>query len=151
PVFNINIPDFLYNGLKDAFDAVRAGDDLNPKAQVLENMFKGINIAGQGFGPVGTSLNGVLQTAGLHLRNSTAACGTGCTIQSALANGSYSSLASALNTLNYSSAFNPTLPVVPPGVNGTVMRLNGLPENFIVANPQFGNVNLITNDFSTNY
>jgi hypothetical protein len=36
-------------------------------------------------------------------------------------------------------------------VNGTVMRLNGLPENFIVANPQFGNVNLITNDFSTNY
>ena len=27
PVFNINIPNFLYNGLKDAFDAARAGDD----------------------------------------------------------------------------------------------------------------------------
>ncbi len=151
PVLNINIPNFLYNGLKDAFDAVRAGDDLNPKAQVLESMFKGINIAGTGFGPVGTTVNGVLQTAGLHLRNSTASCGVGCTIQSALANGTYSSLASALNTLNYSSQFNPTLPVIPAGVNGGVMRVNGFPENFIVANPQFGNVNIITNDFSTNY
>jgi hypothetical protein len=151
PVFNINIPDFLYNGLKDAFDAVRAGDDLNPKAQVLENMFKGINILGTGFGPVGQSFNGVLQTAGLHLRNSTQACGTGCTIQSALANGQYSALAGALNTLNYTSQSNPGLPPVAAGVQGAVMRQNNFPENFIVTNPQFAAVNLITNDFSSNY
>jgi hypothetical protein len=145
PVFNINIPDFLYNGLKDAFDAVRAGDDLNPKAQVLEQMFEGINVAGTGFGPVGTTVNGVLQTAGLHLRSFG-------TTQANLANGNYSGLAATLNTLPYSSAFNPTLPVVPAGVTGTVMRNSGLfPENFIVANPQFSNVYLITNDYSTNY
>jgi hypothetical protein len=144
PVFNINIPNFLYNGLKDAFDAVRAGDDLNPKAQVLENMFKGINIAGNGFGPVGTTFNNVLQTAGLHLRSF-------ASTQANLANGNYSGLATTLNTLNYITAFNPTLPVVPAGVNGAVMRVNNFDENFIVANPQFAAVNLITNDYSTNY
>src|SRR6185369_12927139 len=68
--FNINQPNFLYNGLKEAFDAARAGDDSNPALQVLENMFNGINIAGAGFGAVGSTFNGVQQTAGLHLRSS---------------------------------------------------------------------------------
>ena len=31
------------------------------------------------------------------------------------------------------------------------MRANGFPDNFIVANPQYGNMNIITNDYSTNY
>jgi len=35
-------------------------------------MLSGINIAGNGFGPVGTNFNGVQQTAGMHLRASTA-------------------------------------------------------------------------------
>ena len=51
--FQINQPNFLFNGLKEAFDAARAGNDGSPALQVLENMFKGINIAGAGFGPVG--------------------------------------------------------------------------------------------------
>ena len=71
--FQINQPNFLYNGLKEAFDAARVGDDNNPALQVLENMFKGINIAGTalaGSGPVGSTLNGVRQTAGMHLRAS---------------------------------------------------------------------------------
>ena len=32
-----------------------------------------------------------------------------------------------------------------------VLRVNGFPDNFIVANPQYGTLNLITNDYSTNY
>src|SRR5678809_1162060 len=46
--FNINQPNFLTNGLKEAFDAARAGNDSSPALQVLENMFNGINIAGTG-------------------------------------------------------------------------------------------------------
>jgi len=46
---------------------------------------------------------------------------------------------------------NPTLPAFGAGVNGMVLKVNGFPDNFIVANPQYGVVNLITNDFSTNY
>ena len=46
----INSPNFLYNGLKEAFDAARAGGE----SALLDQMFKGVNIAGAGFGPVGT-------------------------------------------------------------------------------------------------
>jgi hypothetical protein len=72
--------------------------------------------------------------------------------QSNLANGNYSGVAATLNTLNYTSSVNPSLPATPAGVLGTVMRNSGaFPENFIVANPQFGAVNLMTNPYSNNY
>src|SRR5262249_39553946 len=86
------------------------------------------------------------QTAAMHLRANT-------TLRTFLANGNYSGLAGALNTLNYSTApgINPGLPVIPSGVVGTVLRQNNFPENFIVANPQFGALNLMTNTYSNNY
>jgi hypothetical protein len=60
-------------------------------------------------------------------------------------------VAASLNTLNYDRALNPTLPVVPSGVVGSVLRQNGFPENFIVTNPQFGNVQNMTTLYSNNY
>jgi hypothetical protein len=145
PIVNVNQPNFLYNGLKEAFDAARAGNDNSPSLKVLEDMFKGINVAGAGFGPVGSTFNGVVQTAGMHLRASSS-------FQSNLANGNYSAVAATLNTLNYVSANNPSLPAIPAGVLGGIMRNSGqFPENFIVANPQFGVVNLMTNTYSNNY
>src|SRR5204863_7881995 len=41
---NINSPDFLYNGLKEAFDAARYGGE----SPLLDQMFRGMNIAGTG-------------------------------------------------------------------------------------------------------
>jgi hypothetical protein len=105
PVVNINQPNFLYNGLKEAFDAARAGNDSSPALTVLEDMFRGMNIAGAGFGPVGSTFGGVQQTAGMHLRGNT-------TLRGNLANGNYNALAGSLNTLNYASASNPGLPVI---------------------------------------
>src|SRR4030095_14675309 len=78
---NINAPNFRSNGLKDAFDAVRAGGE----SDLLDRMFKGINIAGAGFGIIGTNFNGVSQTAGLHMRSST-------TFNANLAHGNYQAL-----------------------------------------------------------
>jgi len=144
PVVNINQPNFLYNGLKEAFDAARAGDDSNPALAVLEDMFRGMNIAGAGFGAVGSTFGGVLQTAGMHLRANT-------TLRGNLANGNYAGVAGSLNTLNYPAANNPSLPIIPTGVVGTVLRQNNFPENFIVTNPQFGTVNNLTNVYSNNY
>src|SRR5262249_38226101 len=46
PAFNINIPNFLYNGLKEAFDAARAGGE----SSLLDRIFNGINL---GSGVVG--------------------------------------------------------------------------------------------------
>src|SRR5262249_53110701 len=119
----LNDRNFLTNGLKEAFDAARRGDE----SALLDQMFNGINIAGTGClgpgtscRPVGETLNGVKYTGAMHLRASTASCGIAgvtCTLQSALANGQYAYIANALNTLNYNrtAAFpgNSGLPVIP--------------------------------------
>ena len=142
---NINGPNFLYNGLKGAFDAARSGGE----SQLLDDLFRGINIAGAGFGAVGTVFNGVLQTGAAHLRAATAS-----NIRNNLANGNYNALAATLNTLNYSKSagLNPTLPDIPALVNGAVLRFSGqFPENFIKTNPQFNNAILETNLGNTNY
>ena len=46
---DLNAPNFLYNGLKEAFDAARRGGE----STLLDQMFKGLNIAGAGCGPRG--------------------------------------------------------------------------------------------------
>jgi hypothetical protein len=119
---NLNTANFLYNGLKEAFDAVRAGDE----SALLDDMFRGLNIAGTGCqtsagvavtcGPVGsTPSGGVLQTAAMHMRAST-------TFQANLANGNYSGLASSLNTLVINQTNNPSVPGSVAGLNGAVLR-----------------------------
>jgi hypothetical protein len=149
---DINIPNFLTNGLKEAFDAVRAGGD----SQLLNDMLKGINIAGAGFGQIGEVFSGVQQTAGMQLRASNlSASGTGITgsLQSNLANGNYAVLARILNLANYqtSATVNSSLQPIPVGVNGAILRFNKFPENFIVTNPQFATINWISNNASNNY
>jgi hypothetical protein len=88
----------------------------------------------------------VQQTAGLHLRSS-------ASFQSNLANGNYQAVAATLNTLNYvkTATVNPGLPDIPAGINGTVLRFNGFPENFIVTNPQFAAVNMVSAMSANNY
>jgi hypothetical protein len=142
---NINEPNFLTNGLKEAFDAARMGGE----SELLNRMFNGINIAGVGFGPVGgPAVNGVAQTGALHLRNAAAS-----NLRNNLANGAYSALATSLASLNYvnGNPGNQSLPFVPFGINGTVLRHNGFPENFIVTNPQFSAATYQTNGASSNY
>ncbi len=70
-----------------------------------------------------------------------------------LANGAYNALSSSLYTLNYSKVggINPTLPAIPAGVNGAVLRYNAFPENFVRANPQFSTATLQTNIGNSNY
>jgi hypothetical protein len=128
--FDLNVPNFTTNGLKQAFDAARAGQN----SPLLDQMFKGVNIVGAGFGPVGTTLNGVAQTGALELRNNS-------TLRANLANGNYAALAGQIAQLNYLTfpgSGNESLPAVPAGVNGSVLSYNGFAENFILTNPQFG-------------
>ena len=151
---NINSPNFLYNGLKEAFDAARYGNE----SALLDQMFKGINVAGTGCataagaavtcGPVGTTVNGVLQTGAMHLR----AASSG-NLRNNLANGNYMAVANTLYTLNYSktSSGNASLPDIPAGELGAVLRYNSFAENFIKANPQFNLATLLNNTGNTNY
>src|SRR5262249_35981358 len=139
---DLNAPNFLYNGLKEAFDAARSGGE----SPLLDQMFKGLNIAG-GTNPnfpcvtatpgvttpcaaVGTvNAAGVLQTGAMHLRSLTSSCGVGCTFNTALANGNYMGLANGLNTLTNAISGSRL---------GSVLIYNGFPENFIKTNPQVG-------------
>src|SRR6185369_8648694 len=123
-------PNFLYNGLKEAFDSARAGGE----SQLLDRIFNGINL---GAGTVGQS--GFTGAAALRADSR---------FNSNLANGQYMAMAATLNTLNYTTALNPSLPTIPAGVLGQVLKVNGFPDNFVVANPQFTAINVITNDYS---
>src|SRR5947207_11641542 len=141
----LNSPNFLYNGLKEAFDAARNGGE----SALLDQMFKGINIAGTGCqtatgtavtcGAVGSTAQ---QTGAMHLRAATSG-----NLRNNLANGNYSAVAATLSTLNYSktSSGNATLPDIPAGELGAVLRYNGFAENFIKTNPQFNAATLLTN------
>ena len=141
----LNSRNFVTNGLQEAFDAARSGGE----SDLLDAMFNGINVAGTGCngvagsatcGRVGTTFAGLKQTGAMHLRASP-------TFQANLANGNYSALAGSLYTLNYNTTFsgNSALPVIPTDDQGAVLRLNGFPENYISANPQFNTISLKTN------
>ena len=138
----LNSSNFINNGLMDAFNAARRGGE----SPLLDQIFNGINYAGNGYGPVGTVYNGVPQTGAMHLRAS------GNT-NSNLANGNFSALAGTLATANYvtTNYGNGSLPYVPSGVNGSILRYNGFPENFIYTNPQFATANMIGNLAYNNY
>ena len=149
--FNLNIANFMQNGLINEFERIRTGGE----SPMLDEMFNGINLCTGNlcgnntsiFGAVGSTVNGVKQTAALQMRSSS-------TFQANLANGNYSALAGTINTLNYSKVggLNPGLPDVASGINGTVMRYSGkFPENFIVTNPQFSAVTYMTNADHDNY
>jgi hypothetical protein len=143
---DINIPNFLNNGLKEAFDAIRAGGE----SQLLTDMLTGMTIASPGFGPVGSS---PANTAGAELRASTlSATGVTGNLLTNLANGNYVAVARILNLANYQPALNSGLPAIPAGENGAILRFSKkFPENFIVTNPQFNAINWISNNASNNY
>src|SRR6185295_5704553 len=82
----VNQPNYLTNGLLDALNITRAGGD----APLFDQMLRGLNIAGTGFGPVGTVFNGVLQTGSMHLRQSN-------TYRGNIANGNFTTFANSLN------------------------------------------------------
>jgi hypothetical protein len=124
--FNLNTPNFLTNGLKEAFDAARYGDDSNPAAALLDKIFD----------PLRGS-----QSGAQFLRSTTSYP----LLRSNLANGNYQFLATRINNIPQPYVASTTL------TNGYLLRNAGLPENFIVTNPQFGAVNLRSNWGTANY
>jgi len=151
---NLNSANFLYNGLLEELNKVRVGGE----SALLNQMMNGVNIcatgcaAGVQYGPIGSTVGGVAQTAASQMRQSS-------TFSQNLANGNFSGVASSLATLNYvkvgcpaSTTGNCNLPDVNTSVvRGSVLRVNGVPENFILTNPQFSTVNYFANMGNSNY
>jgi hypothetical protein len=125
---NLNIRDFRVNGLREALEITRAGGD----AAIFDVMMRGLNL---GNGVVGTALTG------------SEALRRNATTRANIANGNYVAVADFLATTN-------TGTTQPRGqvIAGGLLRSSGLfPENFIVANPQFNNVNYRNNSNSSSY
>ncbi len=141
--FNLNQLDIFQNGLFQAFEAARAGGE----SELLDRIFKGIDMR--------TTATGTPRIVGQNGLTGAEFLRTDTRFNTNLANGNYlgaGGLATTLNTLNYVTALNPSLPPITDASNrGNVLRVNGFPENFIVTNPQFGAANLRANMGSRNY
>jgi hypothetical protein len=125
---NLNQIDALHRNkeLFDAFNAVRAGGE----SPLLNQMLQGINLGGTG----AQTVNGTTWTGAMAVRTNT-------TTRAQIANGNVGAFLNTLNTLTIPAAGNPASPG--NSVNGAVLRKNGFPENYIVANPQFASVSML--------
>jgi len=144
---NINTPNFINNGLIDALNAARRGE--NPA--LLNDMLKGFQ-----FGQIGnaTAVGATGGPSGADVVRSKWA--------GSLANGDFASIANSLANLNYDKkvysfgsaaivSINQQLPDLPSEVKGAVLRGNGYPENFILGNPQLGTATYRSNLIHSNY
>jgi hypothetical protein len=129
---NYNEPDFQNNGLLQALAMTRAGGD----APMFDQMFKGLNF-GTATAPlvVGKDVTG------------SEALRRNASFRSDIANGNFRAVANTLNTANIGVS-------VPAGqtIAGRTLASSGLfPENFIVANPQFGAMEMRNNSDTSTY
>jgi hypothetical protein len=120
---SLNEVNIFENGILEAFNAVRAGQN----SPLFDSMLLGLTIPNVGV------VNGTSLTGSAALRQNT-------TTRAMIANGNVGALANFLNT-------TPTGTLVPGGL----LRNAKLPENFIVTNPQFLNVEMSTNPGSSTY
>ncbi len=119
----LNDTNIFENGILNAFNITRAGGN----APLFDQLLNGITLPGVGKVD-GTSLTGSQALRQYSVTNTF------------IANGSVGSLANFFNT-------TPT----GTGVNGGLLSHAGLPQNFIVVNPQFGSVFMIDNNGNSTY
>jgi hypothetical protein len=119
----LNETNVIENGFLEAFNITRNGGD----APLFTRLLMGLNVTGVGV------VNGTSLTGSQALRRLT-------TTNQFIANGDVGSLA---NFFNSNNSFT--------GTPGGFLRNAGLPENFIVVNPQFGSVTLQGNNTNSTY
>jgi hypothetical protein len=126
---NLNQIDALHRNkeLFDAFVAARNGQE----SPLLNQMLLGINLGGTG----ATTVNGTTWTGAMAVRANT-------TTRTQLANGSVGAFVNTLNTLTTGTGSSS---------NGAVLRFNGFPENYIVPNPQFNGISMLSNTGNSTY
>lgn len=121
---NLSEVNIFENGILEAFRITQAGGN----SPLLDRIFMGFNIPGVGV------VDGVRITGSDVVRSPNAG------LQGVLTSNNPGSLASFLSSTNQLT-----------GVNGGLLRRAGLPENFVVPNPQFGAPQLAGNFAASTY
>ena len=119
----LNDTNIFENGILNAFNITRAGGN----APLFDRLLNGVTLPGVG------AVNGTTLTGSQALRLYSVT-------NTMIANGSVGALANFFNT-------TPT----GTGANGGLLSRAGLPQNFIVVNPQFGSVFMIDNNGNSTY
>jgi hypothetical protein len=125
--------------LLDAFNTVRQGGE----SPLLDQIFNGI-------GFTGTCVGGTV-TAGVTCTGATIAR-TFSTTRGQLANGTFGAFLGTLNTTNYTQSL--VGGVVTQNTNsdsGNILRHAGLPDNYLVPDPQYSSVNVTQNTDNSTY
>jgi hypothetical protein len=120
---NINELNTVENGILQAFETTLAGGN----SALLTQIFNGLNVSGVGV------VNGTTITGSQALRANS-------TLYAYLLSNSPGSLASTIASSTFIT-----------GVRGGLIKNGGLPANFVVANPQFGAVDYISNFSNSTY
>ncbi|HEY2379988.1 MAG TPA: carboxypeptidase-like regulatory domain-containing protein, partial [Terriglobia bacterium] len=118
--------------LYQAFNSVRAGGE----SPLLDQIFKGVALPGTCTG--GTVTNGVTCTGATIVRTNT-------TLRGQIANGNFGTFLGDFNTA--------TLQLTTGGDTnaGSVLRHAGLPDNYLVPDPQYSTVNVTGNNQNSTY
>jgi hypothetical protein len=160
--YNLNLANVFHNKeLFDALETVRAGGE----APIFDQLFAGLNLNNTtpGYGTIGTTVGGVVQTGSLHLRRRFA---------TDFAEGDYETIANFINSNTGGSPTGGLLGVTTAvsNVGGRILRngcdrlangstvvgpsiptaLRCFPEDYIVANPQFGNSTTAAPNYNSN-
>jgi hypothetical protein len=146
---DLNYPNFITNGLQEAFSAARRGE--NPA--LLDNLMQGVRLSSSGpvvntpgnpfYNPALPTFSGgeALRTTAAYNANIPAGgYGYLTNYNAMLANGNFAGIANALNVAS-----------IPGGQLGEYIQRNGFPVNFIKASPQFSNAIMYSNQGHANY
>jgi hypothetical protein len=120
---NLNSDVIAANGILGAFNVTRAGG----QAPLFDTLFAGLTVPGQG------AVNGTTVRGSDYARSNS-------TIAGYLANGNVGAFANYINSTPLGT-----------NINGGLLAAAGLPQNFIVTNPQFANVYLVGNNGDSTY
>jgi hypothetical protein len=161
---NLNSVNMLSTGLLNAMVEMRKGG--NPA--IMDKILYGVNVGGATsggtpWGRIGKDINprtGEVFHAGEELRTNNTVCWSAYNYYTStcLASGYFGTFAQWLSTANLNTAWNPKsgpgdtqVPQAATNSYGQILRVAGMPDNLLTANPQFGTVNWTGNFDHANY
>jgi hypothetical protein len=163
---DLNQPNFLYNGLLQAFEGVRTGTEITKNAgdplSLLDQMFAGINLCTstasvlRAIAPPGNRTEQSARLPVVSTRPQPTRCATAPRSSSSspmpLTASGFGPLADVVKNFNYSATgSNAVLPAIPQGQVGAALRLNGFPTTSWTPTRQFRHRESVQQQRYSNY
>jgi len=134
--------------LLDAFNIVRQGGE----SPLFDQIFKGIGFTGTCVVGTTTPLTACPNASPANPVSGAQVARTFSTTRAQLANGTFGAFLGTLNTANYTqSLVNGVVTTNTNSDSGNILRHAGLPDNYLVPDPQYSSVNVTSNTDNSTY